>query len=228
MVTPLRRLALRVVTNTNEDVIRRLRDEYHDLQDELFVYLVHNDKDSASVLSEEMLANAADLNMVERYNQLLKVKQTEDHLKHTKKDLEYARDIASQAHSDALVADFKTHHVDSMDEVFDTAKRESAVKAANDAHNAEEFAKEILVDVQFEELQAEVEYDSAEALLQDLVENSRLLERSLDQIKYEHHLAQRWAEHEIPKHQDFLSTARRVIRSGKLIDHDPTKGNVAF
>ena len=215
-------------SNTYEDIISRLRREYHDLQDELFVYLIHNDKDSASDLSQEMLANAANLNMAERYNQVLKVKQTEDRLKHAKKDLEFAREIVSEAHNDALVADFKTHHVDSMDQIFDAAKRQSAVRAAEEAHDAEEFAKDMLVDMQFEQLQAEVEYDSAEALLQDLMENSKLLERSLNQMKYEHHLAEHWAQREMPKHKDFLSTARRVVRSGKLIDHDPQRGNVAF
>ena len=215
-------------TDTNEDVIRRLRQEYHDLQDELFVYLAFNDKDAASELSEEMLAKAADLNTVERYNQVLKVKQYADELKHAKEDLELAEEILSKAHIEALTTDFKTHHVDSMDQVFDTTERERATKAAEDARSAEEFAKEILLDAQFEELQAELDYDNAEALLQDLVENSQMLERSLDRIKYEHELAQHWAEEEMPKHKEFLSTARHVIRSGKLIDHDPFKGDIAF
>ena len=168
------------------------------------------------------------MNTVERYNQVLKVKKSADELKRAKQDLESAEEMVSQAHTDTLVADFKTYHVDSMDEVFDTAKHEKAVNAAKDAHNAEEFAKEVLVDMQFEELQAEVDYESAEALLRDLVENSQLLERTLDHIKYEHELAEHWTQQEMPKHKNFLSTARHVIRSGKLIDHDPTKGNVAF
>lgn len=214
--------------NSNEDVIRRLRKEYSDLQDELFVYLTFNDKDSAEELAEQMLAKRADLNTVERYNQVLKVKHSAEEVKHAMEDLELAQEIVDKAHAEALVAEYKTHHVDSMDDVFDTAKHERDIKAAQLAHDAEDLAREIFLDVQFEELHAELKYDDAEALLQDLSENSLLLERHLNQIQYEHDLAKHWAEEEMPKHQKFLSTARHTIRSGKLIDHDFTKGDVGF
>jgi hypothetical protein len=70
--------------------------------------------------------------------------------------------------------------------------------------------------------------------LRDLKENEKLLKEALEDLRDEknQHRMEHWKEKEIPKrlnaHEAFLWTARKLLKSGRLINHDPTKGNVAF
>ena len=213
---------------TNEEIIRRLKEQYKELQEELFVDLAWNDKDAASEVSKEMFQTAAALNDVERYQQVLKVKETKEHLEHAKEDVHTAEEWVKKAHQEAVEADKKAHTVDSMDEVFDEAKHQHDMEIAKLSREAEDFANDVLLDTQFEQLQAELEYDHMDELLRDLQANEKMLHRSLEKIEAEEYLMHHWYEVELPKHQHFLKAAKNTIRSGKLIDHDPTKGNVAF
>eukprot|EP00977_Amphora_coffeiformis_P017017 scaffold5400_cov169-Amphora_coffeaeformis.AAC.4 len=213
---------------TNEEIIKRLQEEYQALQRELFAHLAVEDKKAAEHVSEEMLTKAADLTQVQEYQTYLALQDSAQHMEQAHKDVEIAKDIASEAHSQALMADYRRTHARSMDEALDLNKRGDAWAKVHQAHSAEDFASKILTETQFEELQAELDYDNAEQLWRDLKENEQLLQRSLEQMRHKTITSDHWLAQEAPKHEEFLDQARHVIRSGKLIDHDPTKGDVAF
>ena len=83
----------------------------------------------------------------------------------------------------------------------------------------------ISLEAQFEELEAELEEEESVMLLKELEQREMDLKATLKELKElrnEKAIAE-WARAELPKHEHYLKTVRT-----KLIDHDPTKGNVAF
>ena len=67
----------------------------------------------------------------------------------------------------------------------------------------------------------------AEDLLNMLYRKEKKLKETLKQIRLmeSEQAMKEWAKQELPHHEDVISAAKK---HHKLIDHDPTKGNVAF
>ena len=215
----------------DEEIIRRLHEHYHELQEELFADLAEEDKVAATQVSKEIFKTAADLNQVERYEQYLKFKESQEHLQHAQEDVREAEEWVKQTQREAKLLDEKSHTVESVDEIFDRSKRERDSKISQAARNCEQFAKEILLDAQGEQLQAELEYEYEKELLKDLQNNEHLLQRSLAKLDAEEYLLNHWYEMELPKNQHVLQSEKSSIRNGKLHGkrngNDPPEGNVA-
>ena len=215
-------------------IVEELKEDYRLLQMALFDQC-QTPGSSELKASEHMIRDAADKRAEECRQQSRKLIESGNHLDQVNEDVQAAEELVTQAHQDAIAADNRAFVVASMDEVFDTKTHEHNVQDAEAAHHVEEDAKELLTDVQFEELVAEIEYEQAESLWRDLEANAKLLHESLEYIREEERLQRQWEAEHLPKHKSFLETARKsmssgkmVSRSGKLIDHDPSKGNVAF
>lgn len=223
--TPLQQQAFWEEAKQNTDlhdgeIIRRLQDHYHELQEELFAVLAVEDDAGATQVSREIFRCAADLNQVKHYEQYLRFKELQDHLHQAQEEVHEAEEWVKRAHRKAASVDKATHTVESVDEIFDRDKQERGRNVSQAAHNCEEFAKNILLDAQFEQLQAELEYENAEELLKDLQNNKQLLQRSLEKIDAEEYLLDHWYQVELPKHQDFLKVAENAIRGDKWTDRD--------
>jgi hypothetical protein len=192
----------------NEAWIARLQNEYRTLQDVLFQTLEAQKYDKAEDVSEEIFEKAVELNAYQRYQQEEKL-------------------VQAGAEDEAAM-------IESFGHEYEDHERARDLAVAHATHNLEQDLNVNLVQAQFQELKAEVEYRRASDLLRDLQENEKLLKEALEDLRNEknQHRMEYWKEKEIPKrlnaHEAFLWTARKLLKSGRLIDHDPTKGNVAF
>ncbi len=97
------------------------------------------------------------------------------------------------------------------------------------AHQLEEDARDLVMEATFQELKAEMELEDATELLDILKRNERALKATIEEMRKEKNaeLREKFETHEMPKHQDFVKGVRKILKKN-LIDHDPTKGNVAF
>jgi len=200
----------------DEEIIRRLQEHYRELQDELFDGLAKEDKTAAAQVSKEIFKTAADLTQVEEYEQYLKLKESQQHLQQAQEEVREAEEWVKQAHkiAEEKLDTFELSDRDDEDSSSDASNRERDGKISQAAQHCQDFAKNILLDAKFEQLQAQVEYEHAEELLEVLRNNEQLLQKSLEKIEEEEYLLDYWYQVELPKHQSFLEDAQGTIRTG--------------
>jgi CO dehydrogenase/acetyl-CoA synthase beta subunit len=96
-------------------------------------------------------------------------------------------------------------------------------------HQLEEDARDMVMEATFQELKAELDIEDATELLSILKQNELALKATIQEMRKEKGAAfkEQFETHEMPKHQDFVKSVRKILQT-KQIDHDPTKGNIAF
>jgi len=209
----------------NDEVIDRLKREYRELQDKLFQDLEEHKMEAAAEDEREIFEKAVDLASVQRQKEEEKLSEAEHHWIQALGDLDEAEKLKAQARSDAAMAEEEAAMIESIDAGYEDEERRRDLSVAHAAHKLEDDANDLLIEAQLNQLKAKVEYEDAYELLRDLKENEKLLHETLSDLKKEKDEAARkkWTETELPKHKAFLSSARKTVKSGKLIDHDPTK-----
>jgi len=216
------------MSGANDEAIARLQEEYRQLQSVLLQDLEEHKMKEARDISEEMFEKAADMTSLKKYEQQEKLDEATNHLERAKGDLEQAQALQEEAHGDAEWAEDEAAMVESLDAGYEDMERLRDLSVTHAAQQLEEDARDMVVEATFQELKAEAEQEDAAVLLQKLEQNERLLKVAIQELREEksqveaHELS-----HELIKHVDFVKSVRKILKT-KLIDHDPTKGNVAF
>lgn len=220
----------RLALSANEEAISRLQEEYRSLQALLLNDLEQHKMEEAKDVSQEMFEKAAETNAFQKYEQEEKLSEANEHLQQAMGDLERAQALQEEAHGDAAWAEDEAAMVESLDAGYEDLERLRDLSVNHAAHQLEEDARDLVVQATFEELKAEVEQEDAAELLRKLEQNKKILKATIQQLRDEksQHLKDKWETHEMPKHEEFIKAVRKVLKNVNLIDHDPTKGNVAF
>lgn len=224
------RARIRLAMSAEEDAaIAQLQAEYSSLQASLLNDLQEHKMDEAKDISQEMFEKAVDINALKKYQQQEKLSEANEHLQHALGDLEQAQALQDQARGDAAWSEDEASMVESLDAGYEDLERLRDLSVSHAAHQLEEDCRDQVVEATFQELKAESEVEDATELLRMLEENEAHLKAIIQQMREEknHELKQQWETHHLPKHQEFVDSVRKVMKA-KLIDHDPTKGNVAF
>jgi len=230
--TPLPRLLhspTRLLSAYDDQAIARLQEEYRQLQDVLLQDLEEHKMAEAKDISQEMFEKAAEMTSYQKHQQEEKLEEANEHLQHALSDLEHAQALQEQAHGDAEWSEDEAAMVESLEAGYEDLERLRDLSVHHAAHHLEEDARNQVVEATFQELKAEAEQEDAAELLRMLQENEQILKATIQQLKEEknHKAREKWEAHEMMKHVDFVKSVRRILKT-KLIDHDPTKGNVAF
>lgn len=215
---------------SNEDAIASLQAEYKALQTLLLRDLEENKMDEAKDVSQEMFEKAAAMNALKKYDQEEKLAEASEHLQHAIGDLEQAQALQEEAHGDAEWSKDEAAMVESLEAGYEDLERLRDLSVTHAAHHLEEDARDLVLEATFQELKAEAEQEDAAELLRKLEQNEAVLKATIQQLREEKNAAlkEKWETHHLPKHQDFVKTAYKILKRTKIIDHDPTKGNVAF
>ena len=185
--------------------------------------------DEAKDVSQEMFEKAADITALEKYKQEEKLADANEHIAHAMGDMQRAQALQEQAHADAKWAEDEAAMVENIDAGYEDLERLRDLSVSHAAHQLEEDARDLLVEATFQELKAEEEQHDAMELLSMLEQNEQLLKATIKELRGEKNeeAREKWEAHEMLQHVDFIKAAKKILKT-KLIDHDPTKGNVAF
>jgi hypothetical protein len=220
---------------SNDDVITQLANEYRFLQNRLFETLQEEPRKKKDIdeLTETMYEMASEMNSLKRYKQVETIADSEKEFKHAQGDLERAQALKAQYHMTGGMAEEEAAMIEHDDAEYEDLERKRDLSVSHAAHHIEEDANNLILEAQMHEYKAMVGFEDAISVLRELEENEKLLKETLKDIRKEHHQADamgHWIEHNKPKHETFIRKAKDVITKygGELIDHDPTKGNIAF
>jgi hypothetical protein len=201
----------------HDEAIARLQNEYRELQKQLTQDLLEKGEIDGTAFTETMLEKAANMAAFQRYKQEEAVGVAQKKLDQAKGDLSRAQAANSQAHYDAVAAAEQAALVESIDDAYADLERLRDLSVVHAAHHLEEDSQDQLVEALFQELEAEVEEDTAFELLKQLEEHEKQLKETLEELKVFRN------EKAMEKHESFPKRIKT-----KPIDHDPTKGDVAF
>ena len=228
-VPSFRSAVARLDSVSNEEAIAQLHDEYRQLQDLLLQDLDQHKMGDAEAVSEIMFEKAAEMTAFEKYQQEEKLDQAHEKLDHALGDLEQAQALYEEARGDSEWAEDEAAMVESLDAGYEDMERLRDLSVHHAAHHLEEDARDRVMEATFQELKAELDIEDATELLSILKQNELALKATIQEMRKEkgEALREKFETHEMPKHQDFVKSVRKILQT-KLIDHDPTKGNVAF
>lgn len=214
---------------SNEEAIEKLHDEYRKLQDLLLQDLEQHKMKEAKEISEIMFEKAAEMTAFEKYQQEEKLERANENLDHALGDLEQAQALYEEARSDSQWAEDEAAMVESLDAGYEDMERLRDLSVHHAAHQLEEDARDMVMEATFQELKAELDIEDATELLSILKQNELALKATIQEMRKEKGAAlkEHFETHEMPKHQDFVKSVRKILQT-KHIDHDPTKGNIAF
>ena len=222
----------------NEEAIQALRNEYRLLQNSLFEILEEEQPprkkkslQKVGDITETLYELAEEMNALQRYQQLEKLLEAEKTYKYALGDLEKAEGIKAQYRMTGGMAEEEAAMVEAG--LYDDTERRRDLSVYHAAKNIQDDADHLIVEAELHEFKAELEYEHAIKVFRELEANERLLKETLQELRKEHHqetAMTHFLEKSKPKHEKFLKKARKVVKKygGKLIDHDPFKGNVAF
>lgn len=223
------RTSTRLCSVSNSDEIAHLQGEYRQLQDILLQDLAQHKLGEAKDVSEEMFEKAAELTAFQKYQQEEKIEQAEDNLLHALGDLDQAQALYEEARGDSEWAEDEAAMVESLDADYEDLERLRDLSVHHAAQQLVGDLRDQVMESTFQELKAEMELEDATELLDILKRNERALKATIEEMRKEKNaeLREKFETHEMPKHQDFVKGVRKILKKN-LIDHDPTKGNVAF
>jgi hypothetical protein len=226
----------RFTSMTNDEAIEELSKEYRLLQNSLFEVLQEKPRRKKQVdeITETMYEIAEEVNSLKRYKQMEKIVNAENDYKHALGDLEKAEGIKAQYRMTGGMAEEEASLIEAdIDVEYDDTERRRDMSVVHAAKHLQEDADHLIVEAELHEFKAEIEFEDAIKVLQELEANEKLLKDTLQEIRKEHHqetAMTHFLEKSKPKHEKFLKKAREVVKKygGKLIDHDPFKGKVGF
>lgn len=129
-----------------------------------------------------LLEKELELMEAKSYEQYLKVKSIEQHLREAHDDVEQAKALHLHVHEDVIRADNRIHNVNSLEDVM-TESWVHSLEAARMAHQVEHDVEDFEVDTQFDELRAEVDYDHALSVYKEMRATEQAFKQSLDYMK---------------------------------------------
>ena len=202
-------------------MISHLIQEYRELQDKLRGDLLENRQFEASYDAEALLDKEMEIVALELNQQEERTAAAQKEMNRAIQDVKQATKLTDEAREEAKWA---------MDEAawLESTKMGSAAAAeelevlllAHAAHDLKE-TNDVLADAQVKREAALRKEIQAQHLLWFLVQKEENL-KQLQAAKNKKELVE-WAKHELPKHESMIKVLQK-----KLIDHDPTKGDVAF
>jgi len=201
-----------------EEAITQLEREYQALQLKLRGDLQENRLFDAAYDAEALLEKEADITSFEIDEKEEELLDSYDELMHAHENVEQAQATKEEARLDAALALNEAVLLEEIDsdhedlENFLLAQAEYGLKVSDD----------LLKEAETKEGEALGKEIQAEDLLRFLEEKETRLRNLLTVPKNKKSL-QALAKHELPKHEALIKVVKQ-----KLIDHDPTKGSVAF
>lgn len=225
----LSRTCVRLCSASNEEAIASLQGEYRRLQNLLLKDLGEHKMREAKDVTELMFEKAAELTAFQKYQQEEKFSKANENLQHAIGDLEKAQAMYEEARGDAEWAEDEAAMVESLDAGYEDMERLRDLSVHHAAHQLEEDARDLVMEATFQELKAEIDIEDSAELLDILKRNELALKKTIEEMRKEKNaeLREKFETHEMPKHQDFVKAVKKILKKN-LIDHDPTKGNVAF
>jgi hypothetical protein len=210
----------------HEEDIERLMTEYQQLQNKLWSDIRHVHRIEALKDVEGMLEKAVDMTALKRYQQENRIMQAAEIEASSTSKVEYAQQLKEKAHQESQWAENEAALVESIEDGYEDLERLRDLSVAHAAHQVEKDADELSFDGTFEGFVARINRMEATDLLKLLHLKEKNLKATLKQVRAleNQQNMEDWAKRELPHHEVVIKVAKRH----KLIDHDPTKGNVAF
>ena len=185
-----------------------------------------------------MLEHAVDLTAMERYLQ-------EDYLAASVKEVERAEDKArysemlkQEAHKDVIGAEDQAGLLETWESSDRDKERLRDLSVAHAARELELDAQEMEFDAAFESAVAHMHELEAVKVLKMLLKQENSLKESLKRVRglQNEEMVDNLFDEELPKHEQLVSFVKKIKRNEEkstkpkapIIDHDPTKGSVAF
>jgi hypothetical protein len=224
----------RVMTATqssaNANAIFQIQEDYRLLRERLQQSLAAGKQEIDPIaFTEEMLDKASDLAALQRYQQNEILSQAQKELRHARQDHVLADAIQQQAHIEYMLAKEQADLLEGFEDKdgYEDLERLRDMSVAHAESQLEHDAKELSLESQFLELEAEEKQDRAIELLLRLGGIEKELKETMKALKkYKNEKAmEEWIQQEAPKHEAFINNMKMELST---IDHDPFKGNVAF
>jgi hypothetical protein len=165
-------------TNVNEKDDAQIQNEYHQVQEQVLPAT-----STADDFAEEILEMAADVTAFQKYKQADMLEAAEAECRRAHGDLEQAQELHRQAALDAALAEKQAAMLESIDNDYQDRERLRDLAVAHAAHQVEHDARDLEVEAQFHELEAEIKRDESAHLLQQFEEHERDLKAIIKELQ---------------------------------------------
>jgi hypothetical protein len=222
-----KRSLVKVSSAIHDDAIARLQNEYKELEDNMYQDVKDHKVGEVDVAAyaEAMVEKAAEMVSFQRYKDEEAIGEADAKLAQAKQDLRHAQARRREAHDQAVGAAEQAALIESIDAAYEDLERLRDLSVVHAARHLEEDTSAQIVEAQFQELDAKMKREYAVDLLKQLEQNEEELKALLKGLKdSKNELAmKKWADEKAKR-----EPAPKTQDHSKLIDHDPTKGDIAF
>ena len=208
-----------MASSATKNAIARIHDEYHELKEQLGLYHGHDNNNNNNNKNDNNNGDDNDAEDTDKFTELVLEKAAELTVQQRHEQEQLLEDAHRELHRAQQLDHYNTARAhDSLE-----AHKEAELRAEQpQAAHQQQLHKSSSSSSSMEEETAEEKQTRAATFLKKLLEMEQELSVALEELRHGTALEE-WTENEAPKHQEFLQTVR-----SHLIDHDPTRGDVAF